>query len=640
MQQTKKAPAPKRAVARKTRAARAEGSPRRTLLIAAAVVAILAMVGAGIAIGAGAAARKARRSHDNTLALARQYLERGEFQSAQDLLNGLLLSDANDPSARALLDQLITAKKAAEEAARQEGLAAQRNQQNQLQASLDELGQNIRTSGGTERIVIQQPTPKPEDPNAAATAAEKARKKQVQDLLSRGASLFNAERYPEARKTFEDALALDPENAQALAYAGRSWFKEKPDDPEALQKAAELSNRAITKDPNLWVPHDTLGQIYEQRKLYDEAEKEYRIASRLNPGDAEILYNLGKVQYYAKRYTEAVASFDSCLKLKPSHENALFRRGMSLIQLGDRDKALQSMRAATAAKKDFHQAWYYAGVLQKENGALAGAEDALKKAVEYAPGTTTYLRELGRVQVLRGEYAAAETSFTRALELEPTHAATVADMATVKIRLGKTQDGLAWAQKAQALAPDSAQASYTLGLAHEKLGNLDEAVKYYSQAVTQDPKHVEALTNLGGLYNSRGFPEKALPLLQSALAIEPRGYAVNLNLGTSYLRQAMYAEAIARFRTALAVTPGSGIARYNLGLAYMENNQLADAEQILVELIKVDAKYWDAYLKLAQVMVNEGNQAGAKTLLDSLLQKNPTYENRDEAQRLLDKLKG
>ncbi len=81
----------------------------------------------------------------------------GEFQSAQDLLNGLLLANANDPEARALLDQLITAKKAAEEAARQEGLAAQRNQQNQLQASLDELGQNIRTSGSTERIVIQQP---------------------------------------------------------------------------------------------------------------------------------------------------------------------------------------------------------------------------------------------------------------------------------------------------------------------------------------------------------------------------------------------------------------------------------------------------------------------------------------------------
>ncbi len=101
----------------------------------------------------------------------------------------------------------------------------------------------------------------------------------------------------------------------------------------------------------------------------------------------------------------------------------------------------------------------------------------------------------------------------------------------------------------------------------------------------------------------------------------------------------MYAEAITRFRTALAVTPTSGFARYNLGLAYMENSQLADAEQILVELIKIDAKYWDAYLKLAQVMVQEGNQAGAKTLLESLLNKNPTYEDREEAQRLLDKLK-
>ncbi len=371
---------------------------------------LLALIGGGVGIAISGGARNARQAHDNTLALARQYLERGEYQSAQDLLNGLLLANADDPEARALLDDLISAKKASEEAARQEALASQRDQQDRLQASLDELGQNMRTTGTTERVVIQQPVKPPEDPNAAATAAEKERLKKVRDLLGRGWTAFNAGKYPDARKAFEDVLGLDPENAEALAMVGRSWFEEKPDDPDALQKAAEYSNRAITKDPNLWVPHDTLGQIYEARKLWTEAEKEYRTASRLNPGDAEILYSLGKVQYYSRQYTEAVASFDSCLKLKSDHYNALFRRGMSLVQLGESDKALDSFRRATTIKKDFHQAHYQTGVLQKDKGNLTAAIDALKKAVEYAPTTAAYLRELGTTQTLRGDYAAAESS--------------------------------------------------------------------------------------------------------------------------------------------------------------------------------------------------------------------------------------
>ena len=116
--------------------------------------------------------------------------------------------------------------------------------------------------------------------------------------------------------------------------------------PEAPPDAAEYSNRAITKDPNLWVPHDTLGQIYEARKLWTEAEKEYQPPHASTPGDVEILYSLGKVQFYSRQYTEAVASFDNCLELKPDHVNALYRRGMSLVQLGDEDKALDSFRRA------------------------------------------------------------------------------------------------------------------------------------------------------------------------------------------------------------------------------------------------------------------------------------------------------
>ena len=113
--------------------------------------------------------------------------------------------------------------------------------------------------------------------------------------------------------------------------------------------------------------------------------QEYKTAARLNPNDADTLYALGKLQYRAKLFSDAQNSFESCVTLRPDFTSAHFNRGMSLVQLGDKAKALDAFKAAVATKKDFADGYYMMGYLLRDKGDTAGALDAFKLAAQFAP---------------------------------------------------------------------------------------------------------------------------------------------------------------------------------------------------------------------------------------------------------------
>ena len=343
--------------------------PRGLLIAGIIVLCVLAAGGTFLGITLKKAADAGRVA--SSLKQASYYEGKGEYEEALKILNGL---DIDDPRVKQLLDDVLAKKKASDEAARQQELSALLAQQQQLRAGLNELGEKLKNQ--PQKIVIQPPPEKTAAENA--TTAEKERQKKVQDLLQKGAAAFNAGRYGEARKDFEQAASLDPGNANALAYAGLSYLREDPSNPTNVQKAVDLSNKAIDKNPDFWLPHRTLGEIYDSRKLADDAMKEYKIAARLNPDDADTLFALGKLQYRAKLFADALKSFDGCVRLRPDFTSAHFNKGMSLVQLGQGAQAIDAFKSALATKKDFADAYYMIGSILGQKGDAAGSSGLLQ----------------------------------------------------------------------------------------------------------------------------------------------------------------------------------------------------------------------------------------------------------------------
>ena len=82
---------------------------RRTLLIAGGVilVAIIVLLVILLPKSCGSASSLER---DNTLKLIQRYIERGEFDRAMNLLDGLLIKNADDTVALAMIDEVIALK--------------------------------------------------------------------------------------------------------------------------------------------------------------------------------------------------------------------------------------------------------------------------------------------------------------------------------------------------------------------------------------------------------------------------------------------------------------------------------------------------------------------------------------------------
>jgi adenylate cyclase len=121
---------------------------------------------------------------------------------------------------------------------------------------------------------------------------------------------------------FNRAITVDAN--YALAYAGladsyallSSFNFARP--TEAIPKAREFANKALSLDATLAEPHATLGLDYVQFDYdFAGAEREYKRAIELNPNYATAHQWYGELLACAGRFEEASAEFRRALELEP-----------------------------------------------------------------------------------------------------------------------------------------------------------------------------------------------------------------------------------------------------------------------------------------------------------------------------------
>ncbi len=110
------------------------------------------------------------------------------------------------------------------------------------------------------------------------------------DYYLRGREHFNRftqEANAQARQMFEKALELDPQYAEAYAFLGWTYFREWglqwSQDPQTLEQAFALAQKAVALDDSLPQAHVVLGAVYLWKKQHDQAIAEAERAIALDP---------------------------------------------------------------------------------------------------------------------------------------------------------------------------------------------------------------------------------------------------------------------------------------------------------------------------------------------------------------------
>jgi len=156
------------------------------------------------------------------------------------------------------------------------------------------------------------------------------------------------------------------------------------------------------------------------------------------------------------------------------------------------------------------------------------------------------------------------------------------------------------------------------GMNEQNVDYLEDARRYLEAAIEYDPHNIKAHLDLGNVYT--GFLEfdRARALMDQLLEIYP-DYDKALNLkGYSYLVEAEFKgdlsyvdRAIQWLNQSIRSNYKFYTGYYNLALCYGLKNDLGNTEYNLKQAIKYNARFVEAYNKLAELYESQGNRDAA-----------------------------
>jgi adenylate cyclase len=314
----------------------------------------------------------------------------------------------------------------------------------------------------------------------------------------------------QARQMFEKAVALDPRYALAYTSLGWTYFTEwtfqwNP-DPQNIERALELAQKATALDDSVPSSHSLLSLIYLRKHQFEPALAEGEQAIALDPNFANAYSWHAETLIFLGRPTDALEMAKKAIRLNPRYPFWYAQTlGVAYRMMGRYDEAITAQKEVvlrnpnyfwsyTELANSYLDAWW-AQQLQDPQ-TLERALEAARRAVALNNSSSIALSYLSLAYLSKKQYeqAAAEVERMRALKVPNTDVCGCA---------------------ASAL-------SY--------VGRAEEAIGMIEQALRPPGFQLYLLSFLGQAYYLAGRLEKAIPLLQQYISHYPDILSAHLNL--------------------------------------------------------------------------------------------------------------
>jgi tetratricopeptide (TPR) repeat protein len=235
----------------------------------------------------------------------------------------------------------------------------------------------------------------------------------AQAAKSLGLAYVQIEEWQLARAALEDALALDPGDAETMAFLGHS-------EAQVGRPAfAHLSGAAAAR-PDWPAGHYLLGLYYLKQGAYDFAAEEFRVTLRLDPGNAQAGVDLARACTALGQYLAAEEALVGAVAAAPkdlAFHLALVRfyanHGLAVSSRG-----LAAAQAAADLAPDDAQAREMLGWMYFLAGDPRLARLHLESALQLAPDAASVHYHLGVLRRALGDTEAARFAFYRAIDLD------------------------------------------------------------------------------------------------------------------------------------------------------------------------------------------------------------------------------
>jgi cellulose synthase operon protein C len=431
----------------------------------------------------------------------------------------------------------------------------------------------------------------------------KANAHDVEGLVYRGQIQLRKGDSNGAVDSLQRALKNDPDNAVAHYQLGVAFDQQhndgraesewneairlRPDMTDAERALAMLELRrgdlqALTQTAQQIIaaqPYSGDGFLLRaiaeiNRQKYNDAEQDLQKTMQFAPDSTAPYVQMGNIRLLQKNFAEAEKFYQQVLDKDPSSTEGLSGLMNTFVAAKQPDKAIAAANIQIAKVPNNSNFYDLLGTaLFNGKKDLAGAEAALRKAIELDKNNADALVKLGKVQVTEGSADQALATYTRSIKDNPREVS-----------------------------------FYILaGEIYESQNNWDQAKAMYQQALNIQPDNPLASNNLAYvILEQGGNVDVALAMAQTARRGMPDSPNAADTLGWAYYQKGVYHSAIDLFQEALRLNEKRGGAEdptvhYHLGLAYQKSNQPALARQQLERVLKINPNNSDARKALSDL---------------------------------------
>src|SRR2546429_5105922 len=208
------------------------------------------------------------------------------------------------------------------------------------------------------------------------------------------------EKLKQSEQLYARAIQLDPMFALAIARYSQleSWIVHTFErTPERREKARTLAQQALQLQPDLPEAHLAMGfSLYYGDNEFEAALKEFEIAQRDLPNEAEGYLALGAIQRRLGKWPESTANLEKAASLNPKDSFVLQNLALSYQTLRDFDAANKTIDRALRVNPDNLGLWEVKSKLAiAEKGDLSVAERAFQAAKSIPMNDESRLRIAG-----------------------------------------------------------------------------------------------------------------------------------------------------------------------------------------------------------------------------------------------------
>ena len=383
-------------------------------------------------------------------------------------------------------------------------------------------------------------------------------------IILRAKAYFELKEYTEAEVSFNGALAIERNSAEALNGRGETY--------------QELGNASFALD-------------------------DFRSAVQLDRQNKDYLYNLGaalSALFTGPEVIEAEKRLTSVIEVDDQMTKAFSARAGARSKLGKHEEAIADYRRAIELEPTEKEHYLNLGTVFAQQEELELAIQAFSKAFEVYS---------------TAKQAAAESGETEPEEPEPVFVAPLLNRAQFLIAIAKKAPDEAMRAEAydraaadcdltiQMVTDEPSQraelsyAHFQRGIIYEEREQYEEAVRSFTEALKINPGNAGAYTRRGIVWFQLGDYALALTDLDEAVQINPADRSAHLYRGFTLVRQEKYREAIAAYTKALVQDGQYVPALNNRGLAYVQDGQFGKAIEDFNQMLLINPKDATAYFK-------------------------------------------